>query len=71
MTFITLIVLLVEGYLAYNHLYKNFTIVEPTPDNDKIVRVDNASYKTMISYLHQLKIFAPDFSAPVNPNPFK
>lgn len=67
LTVVALVMVLIECYFAYNHLYKNITAEPAKLQSDQIVRVDNASYKTTIEMLDNLKTFV--FIPPALPNP--
>ena len=64
-------VALFELYLAYSYLYKDLVTSPVVLDNDKIVRVDNKSYSTVIKLLDERKNFNPANPTPANTNPFK
>jgi hypothetical protein len=71
LTMLLFFILLWEGYIAFNFIYKNFLAQAPAVDDSNIVRLDTQEYRRTVDYLNNLNFFIPNYSQPSNTNPFK
>ena len=71
LTSLLILILLSEGYFAFNFVYKNF-LATPTPvEDNKIVRLNSQKYHDTIDFIDRLSLFVPNNPVPLNFNPFK